>query len=389
MFRLKTNFSREVVVAIVAVILVIIIILIMVFRSNNPVPSFDEIIEEVSSTIHEADLGGDNESVASTTEDEVKEDIKVEDKNTEVDEKDDKQKTQIAQSNKEDTNKNIESATLVSVDPTADSKEEVVGKCGFEIISHKPNEEINFPIDIEGNINRIDSTTECAWNINEGPSVLVKIGYEDSTCRANLSGCKDGYRFLELQESVVVDNDFATSTSFSISSFGDAPNIIPDGTNIKVIFYELPDYKKDSEVFELPLVLNRNPEPVSESCGFNVKSIAVDDIINFPVKITGTIDNTNTNCVWNMSSESAGIAELFFESGDEWKTLSTSTISVINTKNDQVPFETNLTFNNQGIGLPLGADLKIVFSEEVKENVSSIDKYEVIVVLGTITPPKN
>lgn len=388
MFRLKNGFGGGLMIllASVAFLFIVAFAVVSVYKSSDSGqsdPTLESIFDSESDEILDEDESDEpDESFATTTED-----VGESDSGTQL-----ASKKPAVSSAKKSTKSGTSTASKIADENTATSTQEtVLGICGFQIDSHIQGGEINFPVNISGSISLPQNPDECQWNIRDDSSALVKIAYEDEKCNKGILNCEDGYRFLELQENIVVENHEATSTTFTLNDFGEIPESVADGTSIKIVFYEMPYYKKDSDTFVLPLILNRTPEPVLEECGFTINDVVEDDIVNFPVTIKGKIDNTNDNssCFWNMSEGHAGSAQLYYETGDEYKILGTpSPIVVEDAQAEATNFTTTLTFNNQGIGLPLGSDLKIVFTDEDPSGKGDVDSKEIMIVLGTITPPK-
>lgn len=287
--------------------------------------------------------------------------------------------TSQALSDKDEDENNLEDATLEELG--------VVGACGLQVTSHNLNDEVLLPLTLEGTVRTIpDEDEDCQWNIDTNTLMRVQLAYEDPTCERALVVCEDGYRIISEQEQVNFRGAASTTMPFIIESFGELPEqVVSTRKNIKVIFTDISLSKKNFDSFELPLVINPNLAQ-KHDCGFRVTSLAPDDIINFPVTVTGDIDNSDPNaqCSWNIEAGYAGTAQLYFENGDEWTALGSSTpITVKNTEANNVKFSTKLSFSNIGVGLSLGSELKIVFSEQATENQAVINKVEIPIVLGT------
>lgn len=106
-----------------------------------------------------------------------------------------------------------------------------------------------------------------------------------------------------------------------------------------------------------------------KECGFTVVSILPNSEVSFPLTIKGIVDRTNykvLGCSWQTFEGIAGIAQLYFNFGNQgWKPLGNEVpIFVDDWTATTTQFTSTLNFNNEGIGLPFGTKLKIVFTEE-------------------------
>jgi len=129
----------------------------------------------------------------------------------------------------------------------------------------------------------------------------------------------------------------------------------------------------------------------SGKCGLTVTSHSPKSKVGFPLVIKGVVDNSNSKangCSWQMFEGQAGIAQIYFKSSDnEWKKLGESksviaeNLPTMNSMNSL--FSVGLNFNNEGIGLPNGTELKVVFTEENASGMPPVDTYELPFVLDT------
>jgi hypothetical protein len=129
-------------------------------------------------------------------------------------------------------------------------------------------------------------------------------------------------------------------------------------------------------------------------CGLLVTSVSANAKVSFPVVIKGVIDNTaasSKGCSWQMFEGQAGTAQLFYKYQSSWYSLGVSVpVKVDNWTSAKTNFTVTLNFNNDGIGLPNGTPLKVVFSEENASGMSPVDTFELPIVLASkLTQPNN
>ncbi len=104
-------------------------------------------------------------------------------------------------------------------------------------------------------------------------------------------------------------------------------------------------------------------------CGLTITSVFSNAKVSFPLTITGNIDNSNNQslgCAWGSFEGVGGNAQLYFNHKNQgWKTLGNSALIVVpNWTSVKSSFSTTLDFDNDGIGLPGGTALKVVFSDD-------------------------
>ncbi|MEI6553470.1 MAG: hypothetical protein WCO09_02780 [bacterium] len=122
-------------------------------------------------------------------------------------------------------------------------------------------------------------------------------------------------------------------------------------------------------------------------CGLSVTSTSPNSKVGFPLVIKGVVDNTKSKvlgCSWQMFEGQAGIAQLYFKDNNEWKKLGASVpVPVENWTSDKTIFSVVLNSNNEGVGLPNGTLLKVIFTEENASGMPPVDTYELPLVLDT------
>jgi hypothetical protein len=122
-------------------------------------------------------------------------------------------------------------------------------------------------------------------------------------------------------------------------------------------------------------------------CGLTVTSHLPNSKTGFPLIIKGVVDNTDSKdlgCVWQMFEGQAGTVQLYFKDNDEWKKLGSPTlIPVENWMSNKTFFSVGLDFNNEGIGLPTGTFLKVIFTEENASGITPVDTYELPLILDS------
>lgn len=125
----------------------------------------------------------------------------------------------------------------------------------------------------------------------------------------------------------------------------------------------------------------------SGKCGLTVTSHSPNSKVAFPLNIKGVIDNSNSQqngCSWIIFEGQAGTAQIYFkDSNDEWKKLGEpKPIMAPDWTSTNVLFSVGLNFNNEGIGLPNGTELKVLFTEENVSGLPPVDTYELFLILN-------
>ncbi len=133
--------------------------------------------------------------------------------------------------------------------------------------------------------------------------------------------------------------------------------------------------------------------PISKgaSCGLSVSNISRNQKVSFPLEIKGVVDNTvNCDSKWTMFEGQAGTAELYFNHDDGWKQITNGIpVPVSEWMTDKTDFSVVLNFNNGGIGLPDGTEMKVVFKEEDPSGKGEGDIFELPVILQNSVDTSN
>jgi len=129
---------------------------------------------------------------------------------------------------------------------------------------------------------------------------------------------------------------------------------------------------------------------VSGKCGLLVTSHSPNEKVDFPLTVKGIIDNTDSQskgCTWQMFEGQGGIAQLYFkDTNGDWQKLGTSKpVIVENWTSTSTLFSVALNNNNEGVGLPAGAPLKIIFTEENASGMPPVDTFELPLIFSGTT----
>ncbi len=129
---------------------------------------------------------------------------------------------------------------------------------------------------------------------------------------------------------------------------------------------------------------------ISGKCGLLVTSHSPNEKVNFPITIKGVVDNSDRQskgCAWQMFEGQAGVAQLYFkDTNSEWQKLGALTpVPVENWMSTSTLFSVGLNFNNEGIGLPAGTLLKVIFTEENASGMPPVDTFELPLVFSGTT----
>ncbi|MEN9647374.1 MAG: hypothetical protein RLY57_178 [Candidatus Parcubacteria bacterium] len=124
-----------------------------------------------------------------------------------------------------------------------------------------------------------------------------------------------------------------------------------------------------------------------QKCGLVVTSLAANSKVSFPLTVKGTVDNSATNCSWQMFEGQAGTAQLFFNYENKgWKPIGVSVpVKVADWTAKTTSFEIVLNFNNGGVGIPSGTPMKIVFTAENAAAIEPSETVEVPIILDIKT----
>lgn len=125
------------------------------------------------------------------------------------------------------------------------------------------------------------------------------------------------------------------------------------------------------------------------NCGMTINSPFANAKVLFPLTVSGVIDNRDAlklGCLWGLFEGEAGNARLFFlEPGtSSWQQIGAPVVVVLGSNwmtAGPVPFSFNMTFNNDGIGLPSGTKMKIVFTDNQQKDGSTSSTLELPLVL--------
>jgi hypothetical protein len=129
---------------------------------------------------------------------------------------------------------------------------------------------------------------------------------------------------------------------------------------------------------------------VSGKCGFFVTSPSPNEKVNFPLTIKGAVDNSSRQskgCSWQMFEGQAGVADLYFkDANNKWQQLNTSKpVPVENWMSTSTVFSVVLNFSNEGINLPAGTSLKVVFTEDNASGMPPVDTFELPLIFSGST----
>jgi hypothetical protein len=121
----------------------------------------------------------------------------------------------------------------------------------------------------------------------------------------------------------------------------------------------------------------------SATPALKVTSISTNSKVSFPLTVTGTIDNSNTQTPWTMFEGQAGTAQLYYNyQNSGWKVIGSSApIKVKDWTAKSTTFTTTLNFNNEGIGLASGTPMKVTFTEEDPSGQGQTETVELPIVL--------
>ncbi len=124
-----------------------------------------------------------------------------------------------------------------------------------------------------------------------------------------------------------------------------------------------------------------------QKCELVVTSLTANSKVSFPLNVRGTIDNRAAGCSWQMFEGQAGTAQLFFNYENKgWKPIGVSVpIKVADWAAKTTSFEVVLNFNNEGIGIPSGTPMKIVFTAENAAAIEPSKKLELPITLDLNT----
>ena len=122
---------------------------------------------------------------------------------------------------------------------------------------------------------------------------------------------------------------------------------------------------------------NATPPPASH-CGLTIDSPIANSSVSFPLTITGTIDNKNSNttgCSWTMFEGQAGVAHLYdFNNGKTWHAVGLNIpVKVADWTAEATQFSVVIPFDNSNAGFIPGTPMKVVFTAENPSGSSSVN----------------
>ncbi|MFA6340969.1 MAG: hypothetical protein WCX27_01870 [Candidatus Paceibacterota bacterium] len=116
-------------------------------------------------------------------------------------------------------------------------------------------------------------------------------------------------------------------------------------------------------------------------CGLKVTYPVENSRVNFPLKVTGVIDNRSASklgCAWNEINARAGTAQLFYFSGGVWQSngIPVNILTSAGGTASTSAFSVNIDFLNAAVGLRSGAPMKITFIEQNSSVLRSLDMFD-------------
>jgi|GEM_PF-7089039 len=122
-------------------------------------------------------------------------------------------------------------------------------------------------------------------------------------------------------------------------------------------------------------------------CGLSITSPTPNTRVSFPLVIKGMVDNSNSKtlgCSWSMFEGQAGTVQLSYLDKGVWHPLGVSVpVKVDDWTSTKINFAITLNFNNDGIGLVPGTELKVVFMGENPSGLAANNKtFELPFILG-------
>ena len=142
--------------------------------------------------------------------------------------------------------------------------------------------------------------------------------------------------------------------------------------------------KNDNNYFS-PTTNNNPPDqqqPLSQSnCGLTINSPVASSSVPFPLVVTGTIDNNNSQslgCSWTMFEGQAGTAQLYSWSGT-WNAVGSYIVVPVSNWMTTGPVSFSITIPSAG--LSSGTQVKINFTEENPSGNPPIDTLDLPLVV--------
>lgn len=126
--------------------------------------------------------------------------------------------------------------------------------------------------------------------------------------------------------------------------------------------------------------------PVDNSvskCGLKVTSLTPNEKVNFPLTISGVVDNSNAKnlgCSWQMFEGQAGVAKLYFYNNGVWNIINSGVpIEVI----DWMATTTNFSFVlDENVSVSSDSLMKVTFVEENPSGQGLADTLEIPIIFG-------
>ena len=133
-----------------------------------------------------------------------------------------------------------------------------------------------------------------------------------------------------------------------------------------------------------PKPTTQTPQPTTSvatnsSCGLTITSHKPNDRVDFPLTLSGKIDNTNAKklgCAWTMFEGQAGMAQLYYYTKNSWQKLGEAApIKVANWMTNSTTFTTTLNFEKLGVSLQAGSPIKVILTEDNASGEPPIDTF--------------
>ncbi len=130
-----------------------------------------------------------------------------------------------------------------------------------------------------------------------------------------------------------------------------------------------------------PTTTPPTPKPVAtnSSCGLTITSHKPNDRVDFPLTLSGKIDNSNATklgCAWTMFEGQAGMAQLYYYTKNSWQKLGEpAVIKVANWMTPTTTFTTTLNFEKLGVSLEAGVPIKVILTEDNASGEPPIDTF--------------
>ena len=205
------------------------------------------------------------------------------------------------------------------------------------------------------------------WKVNVTGSAMSELTY------SVVWGEEDGYAGVS-----------ASGAKTAISQTGTFTHSYTQAGTYTVRF-KVTDNRGVSAQTSLTVVVGNNSIVDNGKCGLTVANPTNNSKVAFPLTVNGVVDNRNASklgCSWTMFEGDAGTAQMYFrwlEHGVvRWSPVGQEAKMLVNNWMTTGPenFTATLNFNNEGIGLPAGTPMKVVFTEETGSGLPPIDTFE-------------